>query len=59
MVSPWPAPDVEAREVMCCLCFEIKSFDDMSMTPDRKLIDVCQDCRMIEIQLVLKKRGTA
>jgi hypothetical protein len=54
VTSPWPKPDYAAQVVMCCLCFEVKSFSEMSVNTEKELTDVCQDCRLLEIQLILK-----
>lgn len=31
-------------KVMCCLCFERKSIEDLNTTPDGKVEDVCKIC---------------
>lgn len=56
MASPWPTPDYEEKMAMCCLCFGVKRFDELSMTAERELTDVCMDCRFIEIRLILHER---
>jgi hypothetical protein len=55
MTTPWPRPDHETQTVMCCLCFGGFSFEELSRTPEGDLTDVCMNCRMIEIQMILRK----
>lgn len=56
MTSPWPKADFDSKTVMCCLCFEGKSFAELSRTPEGDLTDVCMTCRQIEIQMILNKK---
>lgn len=59
MTSPWPRPDYENNLVMCCLCFETISFEELSKNDEGYLTDVCIPCREKELYFLSRQNLTA
>lgn len=56
MCSPYNdlTRDPENRRLICALCIEWVSYDDLHVLEDGLKIDVCESCHLIEMESLLR-----